>query len=164
VAKLSTFFDGALRDYARRQRDAGRITIHLPSGTLSTRPVGGNVQVVDEAKVLAWLPAEVRGEVVKESVRLSVLQKLVSPATFYEHHYTVACGEPGDRHSTVVLLPRPELGYEVGEIIVCPVCSAPGPILYRSVGDSVVVPAYQGDPVPGAAVVPSDFNATVKPS
>jgi hypothetical protein len=72
----AAFFRGALEDYARRQRDEGRLSVPLPSGKVSTRNVPAAVKVADEATVLAALPDELRSVVVKESVRLRELQSV----------------------------------------------------------------------------------------
>lgn len=48
------FFTRHLEDYGRRQREAGRKSLSLPTGEVRTREVRGGFRVVDEAAVLEW--------------------------------------------------------------------------------------------------------------
>jgi phage host-nuclease inhibitor protein Gam len=155
------WWEGHLEDYARRQREAGRKTVSLPSGKVSTRPVPASVKVADEAQVLAGLPAEVRKLVVKESVRLRELQAATAVARTATVH--LACGHSFE---AVVLDPK-----ELGPSVVCPSCGEQegrGPEEHAVVGVdlSAPIPVLKSNrkPIPGAIVEPERVSVTVKPS
>jgi hypothetical protein len=156
----AAFFRGVLEDYARRQREEGRLSVPLPSGKVSTRNVPASVKVVDEATVLAELPQEVRNVVVKESVRLNLFQKATAVARTATLH--VSCGHVFE---VVILDPK-----EIGPETVCGICSKVDDpdslVAITGVELSAPIPVLKTTrkPVPGAIVEPERVSVTVKPS
>jgi phage host-nuclease inhibitor protein Gam len=155
------WWEGHLTDYARRQREAGRKTVSLPSGKVSTRPVPASVKVADEAQVLAGLPAEVRELVVKESVRLRELQQATAVARTATLH--LACNHSFE---CVVLDPK-----EIGPVTNCSTCDEGegenrSEVSITSVELSAPIPVLKTTrkPVPGAIVEPERVSVSVKPS
>jgi phage host-nuclease inhibitor protein Gam len=157
----AAFFRGALEDYARRQREEGRLSVPLPSGKVSTRNVPASVKVADEATVLDCLPAVERVYVTKESIRLRELQQITAVARTATLH--VSCG-----HSFEVVVLDPS---EIGPETVCGICSAatdpdPHEVAITSVELSAPIPVLKTTrkQVPGAIVEPERVSVTVKPS
>jgi phage host-nuclease inhibitor protein Gam len=154
------FWTGHLEDYARRQREAGRNTVSVPSGKVSTRDVPASVKVADEATVLAELPQEVRDVVVKESVRLNLFQKATTVARTATLH--ASCG-----HSFEVVVLDPS---EIGPETTCALCGqeegASPTVAIVGVELSAPIPVLKSNrkPVPGAIVEPERVSVTVKPS
>jgi hypothetical protein len=160
----AAFFRGALEDYARRQREEGRLSVPLPSGKVSTREVPAKVKVNHEATVLASLPAEIRDQVVEESVRLRELQKVTAvarTATVY-----LSCGHSFD---CVVLDPS-----EIGPQTNCERCLSEGVLIGQDPAEVRIIEVELSAPipvlkttrklVPGAIVEPERVSVTVKPS
>ena len=83
-SRTAAFFEGVLKDYGRRKREAEKMaTVRLPSGSVASRKGGGRVAISDEIAVMKWaktLPKDKQAEIikVKESLRVSAIQKLVS--------------------------------------------------------------------------------------
>lgn len=107
-ARSAEFWTAHLEWYARRLRsEAGRKSVKLPSGALSTRTVAAAAEIADEEALIAWAsencPELIR---IREDVQVSTLR---------EH---VALEEPG------VVWRRVDL--ETGEVISEPV---PGTIV-----------------------------------
>jgi phage host-nuclease inhibitor protein Gam len=157
----AAFFRGALEDYARRQREEGRLSVPLPSGKVSTRNVPASVKVADEATVLDCLPAWDRVYVTKESIRLRELQQITAVARTATLH--LACGHSFE---CVVLDPS-----EIGPVTNCSACDRKegedrSQVSITGVDLSAPIPVLKNTrkPIPGAIVEPERVSVTVKPS
>jgi hypothetical protein len=161
VERRIRWWEGHLEDYARRQREEGRLTVSLPSGKVRTSNVPASVKVADEAQVLASLPDEVRELVVKESVRLRDLQAATAVARTATLH--LACGHSFE---CVVLDPK-----EIGPVTNCSTCDEGegenrSEVSIAGAEFSAPIPVLKSTrkPVPGAIVEPERVSVSVRPS
>lgn len=170
------YFEALLGDYAARRYDeTGRATaVNVPSGKVTSRPVGGTL-VIDEPDLVAeWIREHLpdqAGELLKVEPRLRELGKAVTIKERlgrYEWRLALECGHD------IFTYDEPDDSSETPPAVVpCPACpldpidGAP-PLQKVTEGERAaimekVVMTSAGEQVPGVSVKPEGRNFTVKP-
>lgn len=163
---------------AERYEQTGKATLSLPSGKVSSRPVGGNVAVDEVDGLVEWLlehlPEKVE-DLTETKVRLAELKKVtkvVEQQTGVSLDLSLECG-----HFVVLAVPGGEIDGEVNPVeldhVACrdcptdPVDGSPALVAVTEVDEQPIVEQIviteDGERVPWVSVSSKSRNYTVKP-
>lgn len=172
-AQRAAFFEGALKDYLRRRREADPKlnSIPLPSGRVASKAEPAKVVVAHEATVLDWiedvLDREQRETVVRREVKVSELRKLVEiqrEVLGTRYLLELECGHTQAWGTVLDETEAPDLGdaiqcFPCTEETGLPAARTITTLETQEVVETTVV--ARGEPVPGVDVQPAGRSVWV---
>lgn len=168
IARKLAFFQDHLEGYALELRETtGKKHLALPSGQVTTRVTKARVTTEDPEAFLEWaithLALSDLDKVAPRQVSLSGTQSLVGlELEEVPCSVDVAMGCCGFIWTWLAELEDTQPPKE-GDLVECPECQEPAPVVQVTMLEVCHVPVYQGDPVPGLTVVEEQVSSKAKP-